>query len=119
MGMVFTKGTIEPPIRIRPEPGGELVKFCPVRGRLVIQHQKLAVGKHQAGGFRPQTFLHILRGGGHGRGILAKAFPRLVKKLGGIEVFEKEVHLVNKDPCIFSLLPVGNHAILSRPQRYH
>ena len=69
----------------------QLGQLRPVGGRLVQQHQKLTVGEHEPGRLRAQALLHILRGGGQGRAILAKAFPRLVEELGGIVVFEEQV----------------------------
>lgn len=66
-------------------------QFRPVRGGLVEQHQKLTVGKHEPGCLGAQALLHILRGGGQGRAVLAKPLPRFVEELGGVVILEKQV----------------------------
>ena len=63
----------------------------PVRGGLVEQHQKLTVGEHEPGRLGAQALLHILRGGGQGRAVLAKPLPCLVEELGGVVILEKQV----------------------------
>ena len=92
--------------------------FHPVSCRLIEQDQKLAVGQHQAGRFRAQTFLNILRGGGHGSGVLAKAFPALVEKLCGVVILEEQIHLVHEYPCVPSGQPICRHAVLDRLQHH-
>lgn len=69
----------------------EFGKFGPVRGRLVEENQKLAVGEHEPGGIGAQALLHILSGPGHGGGILAEPLPALVEELSGVEILEKQV----------------------------
>ena len=69
----------------------EFGKFGPVRGRLVEEDQKLAVGEHEPSGIGAQALLHILRGGGQGRAVLAKPLPCLVEELGGVVILEKQV----------------------------
>ena len=63
----------------------------PVRGGLVEQHQKLTVCEHEPGRLGAQALLHILRGGGQGRAVLAKPLPRFVEELGGVVILEKQV----------------------------
>ena len=63
----------------------------PVCGCLVEQHQKLTVGEHEPGRLGAQALLHILRGGGQGRAVLAKPLPCLVEELGGVVILEKQV----------------------------
>ena len=69
----------------------EFGKFGPVRGRLVEEDQKLAVGEHEPSGIGAQALLHILSGPGHGGGILAEPLPALVEELRGVEILEKQV----------------------------
>lgn len=80
----------------------ELGNFGPIRGCLIQEDQKLTVGKHQAGGFRAQAFLHILGGAGHSGGILAKPLPALIEELRGVKILEKQVDFINKDPGVLS-----------------
>ena len=63
----------------------------PVCGGLVEKHQKLTVGEHEPGRLGAQALLHILRGGGQGRAVLAKPLPCLVEELGGVVILEKQV----------------------------
>ena len=74
----------------------QLGKLRPVGGRLVQQHQKLTVGEHEPGGVGAQTFLYVLRGGGHGGGILAKPLPALIEELRRIVVAEEQIHLIHE-----------------------
>ena len=96
----------------------QLRQLRPVSCRLIEQDQKLAVGQHQTGRFRAQTFLNILRGGGHGSGVLAKAFPALVEKLCGVVILEEQIHLVHEYPCVPSGQPICRHAVLDRLQHH-
>ena len=60
----------------------------------------------------------ILRGGGHGRRVLAKALPALVEKLRGVVILEEQIHLVHKYPCVPSGQPICRHAVLDRLQHH-
>ena len=89
----------EPPAKVHIGDVGKLVvrdieqagQLRPVCGGLVEKHQKLTVGEHEPGRLGAQALLHILRGGGQGRAVLAKPLPCLVEELGGVVILEKQV----------------------------
>ena len=69
----------------------QLRKLHPVSRRLIEQQQKFTVGQHEPRRLGLQALLHILRGGGQGRAVLAKPLPCLVEELGGVVILEKQV----------------------------
>ena len=91
----------------------QLGQLRPVRGGLIQQHQKLTVGEHEPGSLGAQALLHVLSGGGQRRAILTEPLPRLIEELGGVVIFEEQIHLVHEDPSIFSRQAVRSHPVLN------
>ena len=89
----------------------ELRQLRPVRGRLIEQQQKFRVRQHEAGCLGFQTFLNVLRGGGHGRGVLSEPFPGPVEELAGVVVLKIQVHFVQEYPGILAPFPVLHDAV--------
>ena len=69
----------------------QLTQLLPVGGRLIEQHQKLRVCKHQPRRLRIQTLLHVLGGSGQDAAVFPEPLPRLIQHLGGIVVLEIKV----------------------------
>ena len=92
----------------------QLRQLRPVGGRLIQQHQKLTVGKHQPRRIGAQALLHILRGPSHSRSVFPESLPALVEELRAVKVPEKHVDFINKHPCVFPRQPVRRHTVLYR-----
>ena len=69
----------------------EFGKFGPVRGRLVEEDQKLAVGQHGPGGVGLEEVVHILCDAGAAGPVFADALPEGEQEVRAVLMLEQQV----------------------------